>query len=138
MPSESMSVDLKTRNRLSAKASRDRKKAYQDTLMQQNNELMAENLELSRLVKSVMSENRGLRKELEGFGCGEKLPERIPQLPPLPWPTLSTGPCGSASMQPVNINSATLSDSCSQPRTPTAFPLGMGMGRQGQFVTYSH
>lgn len=64
-------ADLKTRNRWSAKASRERKKAHLEKLHRQVDELTAHNLELASVCKELVEDNTALRKELEGMGCTE-------------------------------------------------------------------
>ena len=64
-------ADLKTRNRQSAKASRERKKAHLDKLIKQADELTSHNLELASVCEELVRDNRALRKELKELGCPE-------------------------------------------------------------------
>jgi hypothetical protein len=62
-------LDLKTRNRQSAKASRERKKAHLDRLLKQVDDLTSHNLELADVCEELVKDNAGLKAELEKLGC---------------------------------------------------------------------
>lgn len=65
---EAKSEDLKHRNRQSAKASRERKKAKFDHLHHQVNELIVRNSELQQTLHEVKLDNDQLKDELSGLG----------------------------------------------------------------------
>jgi len=65
---DAKALDLKERNRQSAKASRERKKARVETLLKQVDELMTQNLDLAQTCKDIAEENDKIRQELKEFG----------------------------------------------------------------------
>merc|ERR1712070_869357 len=61
-------LDLKERNRQSAKASRLRKKARLETLHKQIDELTSQNLELAQTAQDLAEDNEKIREELRSLG----------------------------------------------------------------------
>lgn len=81
MPPEVKKMDLKTRNRWSAKASRIRKKAHLDNLHAQVEQLTNHNLELANVCEELAQDNEQLRKELLEHGGQLPTTAEAPQCP---------------------------------------------------------